>query len=42
MFSQLIDNLPDDIQDKARTLVHSIDHVPEAIQRTEDAIEGPQ
>jgi hypothetical protein len=40
MFSQIIDNLPDNLQAKARTLVESIDRVPEGIQRTEDTLIG--
>lgn len=37
LFTQLIDHLPENIQDRARTLV---DRVPEGIQRTEDTIIG--
>lgn len=41
LFTQLVDHLPDDLQNKARTLVHStIDRVPEGIKRTEDTIDG--
>jgi hypothetical protein len=37
MFSHLIDSIPDNLQDKARSL---IDRVPEGIKRTEDTIDG--
>ena len=40
LFTQLIDHLPDELQDKARTIAHSIDRVPEGIKRTEDTIDG--
>ena len=35
--TQIIDHLPDEIHDRARTLV---DRIPEGIKRTEDTIEG--
>lgn len=37
LFTHLIEHLPDDVQNRARTLV---DRIPEGIQRTEDTIEG--
>ena len=37
MFSEILDNLPDNLQAKARKLV---DRVPEGIQRTEDTLFG--